>query len=218
VNTDRRNDLIGLLADLEEDVVLATVRQRMAQGDDPLRIIEDCQQGMREVGERYEQGHYYLSALIMAGEILREVMEQVQPVIEGCIIGHASGRILIGTVWGDIHDIGKNIASMLLACHGFTVYDLGVDVPPDVFAARFVALRPQIVGLSGLLSSSYDAMRETVALLRAQIPASGPAVPIIIGGGLLNEQVCQYVGADHWITDAMNGVRLCQEIVAQNHT
>jgi len=117
-------------------------------------------------------------------------------------------------VQGDIHDIGKNIVHVLLRCYGFTVYDLGVDVPPTEFAAWMPKVQPDIVGLSGLLTTSYDAMRETVALLHPEAKQGQPSVPVIIGGGLINEQVCRYVGADYWTTDAMSGVHLCQRLVA----
>ncbi len=124
------------LADLREHEVLDLVRTRMARGDDPLQIIEDCQAGMREVGERYADRRYYLSGLIMAGEILREVMEIVMPSVVQRFSGQTAGRVLLGTVQGDIHDLGKNLLLMLLQCHGFTVEDLGVDVAPATFVAE----------------------------------------------------------------------------------
>jgi methanogenic corrinoid protein MtbC1 len=201
---------MAAVADLREEAALALVRQRLDSGDDPLLIIEDCQEGMRQVGFRYERKEYFLAGLIMAGEIFRQVMELLQPVIERQVSGQASGRILLGTVEGDIHDLGKNIVNMLLSCHNFVVHDLGVHVSPAVFVEQAAQVRPHLVGLSGLLTSSYDAMRETVALLRA----SGYQEPIIIGGGQLSEEVCQYVGADHWTTDAVTGVELCQRLMS----
>jgi methanogenic corrinoid protein MtbC1 len=188
----------------------------LSNGDDPLSIVEDCQRGMRQVGERYEQGRYFLSGLIMAGEIFREVMELTQPVIQEQTRGNESGRVLLGTVQGDIHDIGKNIQSMLLSCYGFTVYDLGVDVPPHTFFAQATEIKPHIVGLSGLLTSSYDAMRDTIALFRRSPDQALANTPIIIGGVSINDQVCQYVEADYWIVNAIDGVRLCQRLLAGN--
>jgi methanogenic corrinoid protein MtbC1 len=213
--------LIDHVAELNEQAVLALVQGRLTEGDDPLSIVEECQEGMRRVGEQYEQGRYYLAGLIMAGEIFREVMELAQPAIEAQVDGEGSGRVLLGTVEGDIHDIGKNIQGMLLSCHGFTVYDLGVNVPPAEFLAQAKKIRPDIVGLSGLLTSSYDAMRDTIALIRDASATDASAaelvdVPIIIGGTSINEQVCEYVGADHWIVNAMEGVRLCQRLLAGN--
>lgn len=217
-NTDnfqeQQTALIQYIAELREQDALTLVQERLRRGDDPLEIVEDCQKGMRQVGERYEQGQYFLAGLIMAGEIFREVMELVQPVIQEQTHGHESGRILLGTVQGDIHDIGKNIQGMLLRCYGFTVCDLGVDIPPEVFVERAGAFQPDIVGLSGLLTSSYDAMQETIALFRHQPDQRLARVPIVIGGVSINEQVCQYVGADYWIVNAMDGVRLCQRLLA----
>jgi methanogenic corrinoid protein MtbC1 len=206
--------LIHHVAELNEQAVLALVQERLSDGDDPLSIVEDCQEGMRRVGEHYEQRRYYLSGLIMAGEIFREVMELAQPVIEAQISGEKSGRVLLGTVQGDIHDIGKNIQGMLLSCHGFTVYDLGVDVPPAEFLAQAKKVKPDIIGLSGLLTSSYDVMRDTITLIRDTTVPELADLPIIIGGTSINEQVCQYVGADHWVVNSMEGVRLCQRLLA----
>jgi dimethylamine corrinoid protein len=208
--------LIHHVAELNEQEVLALVQERLDDGDDPLSIVEDCQEGMRRVGERYEQRQYFLSGLIMAGEIFREVMELTQPVIKEKVRGNESGRILLGTVQGDIHDIGKNIQGKLLSCYGFTVYDLGVDVPPDAFLTQATKVKPDIVGLSGLLTSSYDAMRDTITLFRRNPDHILMSIPIIIGGVSINDQVCQYVGADYWIVNAMDGVRLCQRLLANN--
>lgn len=210
----RETPLVYYVAELKEQEVLALVQKRLQDGDDPLSIVEECEEGMRRVGERYEQRQYFLAGLIMAGEIFREVMELVQPVIKAQISGKESGRVLLGTVQGDIHDIGKNIQAMLLSCHGFTVHDLGVNVPPAQFLAEAQRLKPDIVGLSGLLTSSYDAMRDTVALFRDSSVPDLAGIPIIIGGTSVNEQVCQYVGADYWIVNAMEGVRLCQRLLA----
>jgi len=210
--------LIQQILELNEEEALDIVRDRLEKGDDPLSIVEACQEGMRRVGRRYEQGKYFLSGLIMAGEIFREVMELTQPVIKEKVQGNESGRILIGTVQGDIHDIGKNIFTMLLSCYGFTVYDLGVDVAPATFVAEATGVKPNLVGLSGLLTSSYDTMRDTVALFRRNPNDPLVEVPIIIGGGTMNDQVCQFVGADYWMTNAMDGVRLCQRLLADSNT
>lgn len=209
-NTDTNAALIAAVADLQEETTLALVRQRLDTGDDPLRILKDCKVGMRQVGVRYERNEYFLAGLIMAGEIFREVMELLQPVVERQVSGQASGRILLGTVEGDIHDLGKNIVNMLLRCHRFVVHDLGVDVSPTAFSEQAAQMQPHLIGLSGLLTNAYDAMRETITLLRDQ----GYQGPIVIGGGQLSETICQYVGADHWSTDAVSGVELCKALIA----
>ncbi len=206
-------DLVHLLADLEEEAVLEIVRKRIEDGEDLMQILEECNEGMQIVGTRYEQGEYYIAGLIMSGEIFREVVEMVQPLLVKKTDRKSSGRILVGTVSGDIHDIGKNMLGMLLSCYGFTVIDLGVDVPPAEFAARAVEIRPDIVGLSGLITASFEMMRETIQMLRSESAKNDHSFPILIGGGMIDEQVCQYVGADYWSRDAMAGVRLCQTLL-----
>jgi methylmalonyl-CoA mutase cobalamin-binding domain/chain len=207
------SQLARLVADLEEDAVLQLVDQRIKAGDDPLKIIDECNQGMREVGLRYEKGEYFVAGLIMSGEIFREVVELVQPLLEKQSKGKVSGRVLVGTVSGDIHDIGKNMFGMLLACHGFEVIDLGVDVPPAVFAEKAVEAKPDAVGLSGLITASFEMMKETVSALREEAQKHGLSFPIIIGGGMIDDQIRKYVGADYWMPDAMAGVRLCEELL-----
>ena len=211
---DKRALLVLHVANLAENEALSLVEARIQNGDDPLAIVEDCQEGLRQVGERYEQQEYYLSGLIMAGEIFREAMELLRPSIEIQFSGNDTGTILLGTVRGDIHDIGKNSLSMLLSSYGFTVHDLGVDVPPVEFLLEAIQVKPDIIGLSGLLTSSFDAMRETINMIRSSGENGISKLPIIIGGNQLTSQVCQYVGADHWVTDAMTGVRLCQQLLS----
>ena len=210
-------DLVYLLADLEEETVLEIVRERIQTGDNLMQILEDCNEGMQIVGKRYEQGEYYIAGLIMSGEIFREVVEMVQPLLVRNSDMESSGCILVGTVSGDIHDIGKNMLGMLLTCYGFTVIDLGVDVPPAEFAAKAVESKPDIVGLSGLITASFEMMRETVLGLRQEAEKHKLTFPILIGGGMIDDQVCQYVGADYWLKDAMAGVRLCQSLLADRH-
>jgi 5-methyltetrahydrofolate--homocysteine methyltransferase len=150
----------------------------------------------------------------MSGEIFREVVELVQPFLAQQTDGSMSGRVLVGTVSGDIHDIGKNMFGMLLSCHGFEVIDLGVDVPPDVFAAKVIETKSDIVGLSGLITASFETMEETITALRTEAKKHKLTFPIIIGGGMIDEQICQYVGADYWMPDAVAGVRLCEELLS----
>lgn len=212
---DLRAALVYSVAELKEEQALEIVQARIRGQDDPITIVEDCQEGLRQVGERYERREYYLSGLIMAGEISRQIMETLAPTIDVLFRGNESGTILLGTVAGDIHDIGKNNLSLLLNSYGFTVHDIGVDAPPGLFLKAALQHRPNVIGLSGLLTSSYDSMRETVQLLRSHKDPFIQSIPIVIGGNQLNEQVCQYVGANAWVTDAMTGVRLCQRWLAR---
>ena len=203
------SQLISAIADLDEELALNLVRERLAENDDPLTLIADCEKGLQQVGERYAQHKYYLSGLIMGGEIFYEVMELIQPVMEDRISGTGSGRILLGTVEGDIHDLGKNMFKLLLSCYKLTVYDLGVDVPPQEFLRQARKLQPDILGLSGLVTKAYDTMRETIRLFRQE----GHQIPIVIGGSQLSEEVFRYTGADYWVTEADAGVDLCLRLL-----
>jgi methanogenic corrinoid protein MtbC1 len=199
-----QSELISAIADLNEALALKLIRQRLAENDDPLTLIASCQQGLQLVGERYAQHKYYLSGLIMGGEIFYEVMELVRPAMESRISASSSGKVLLGTVQSDIHDLGKNIVKLLLSCYKLTVYDLGVDVPPEEFLHQTRKLRPDIVGLSGLVTNAYDSMRETIGLFRQE----GYQIPIVIGGSQLSKEVFQYTGADYWVNKADAGVKL----------
>jgi len=213
--SDKHTLLINNLLELEEDVVLNLARQRVADGDDPLEIIEDAQQALRLVGERYERGEYYITSMMMAGEIFREVMEIIGPIIEERSTGKESGHILLGTVQGDIHDIGKHIFNTMVRSHGFRVTDLGMDVSPEQFAEEALQLKPDMIGLSGLLTLAYQSMKETVQVIRKLEDPRVAKTPVIIGGGAVNAMVCAMVGADYWASDAMVGVRLCEQIMEE---
>ena len=209
-------DLIRMLTELEENNALAEVRRLLANGVDPLLIVEWSQEGMRNVGRRYEDGKYFISALIMAGEILYQVLSMVRPIMSERIqVSSHSGRILVGTVQGDIHDIGKNIFAMLLSCHGFEVMDLGVDVPPGDFVTRAFEFRPNVVAMSSLLTTSHISLKECTDLLKAQPGFKELGAKTIIGGGLIDENICSFVGADFWTRDAISGVRFCQKLAGQ---
>lgn len=199
------------VANLDEKTAIRLVQAALSKGVSSVDIVHAVQAGMRIVGERYEQKDIFLSGLIMAGEIFRRVMELAQPGLENEIVGTASGRVLLGTVAGDIHDIGKNMAALAFRMFGFTVDDLGVNVPPESFLDAAKKTKPDIVGLSGLLLTAFTAMHDTVALLKEHLTSVVPAPIYVIGGGTINEQVARYVGADLWTDDAMEGVRLCQQ-------
>ena len=213
--SDEHTLLVSNLLDLEETEVLALVEERVRAGDDPFDIIEDAQQAMRLVGERYEQGEYYISSMMMAGEIFREVMEIVDPVLVQKTTESESGHILLGTGQGDIHAIGKNIFGTLLHCHGFTVTDLGVDVPPDQFVEKALQTTPDIIAFSGLLTISYGSMKETIQKIKKLDNRDVAQTPLLIGGGMVDAMICAFAGADYWATDAMVGVQLCKQIMEE---
>lgn len=201
------------VAELDQKKVLELVREALDAGENSADVVRAVEAGMRTVGERYERKDIFLSGLIMAGEIFRSVMDLAQPGLEYEMAGNASGRVLLGTVAGDIHDIGKNMAGLAFHMFGFTVEDLGVNVPPEAFLEAAKRFEPDIVGLSGLLSIAFTAMRDTVALFREHESELAVMPVFVIGGGTIDENVAGYVRADYWTDDAMKGVRLCQRVL-----
>lgn len=197
--------LAELLCELNEDEVLAQTQQRLAEGGDPLLIIEECRRGMEIVGKRFEDKEYFITELIMAGEIFGAVMEKVEPALKGRQAA-TIGKIVIGTVQGDIHDIGKNIVRTMLKCSGFEVYDLGVDVPPEKFVEKIKEVGAPLVGLSALMTTSFNPMKETVdAIAKAGLRDK---VKVLVGGGPVNEKVQEFVGADAFGKDVTAAVEL----------
>ncbi len=195
------------LSDLEEETVLNIVRERLEAGEAPLTIVANCREGMADVGRRYESQEYYISELIMAGEIFKQAMSMIGEKFQ-VDAGPKRGSVVIGTVKGDIHDIGKNIVVSLLEAGNYKVIDLGVDVPAERFVKAVKESDATVVGLSGLLTISFDSMKETVAALSAAGLRS--KVKVMVGGGSVTEQVCAYVGADALGNDAQAAVSLCE--------
>jgi methanogenic corrinoid protein MtbC1 len=206
-----RAQLIERITRLDEIEAVDLVRQRLLAGDDPLAILEDCNAGMRQVGLYYEAREYFISGLIMAGEIFRQIMLLLQPSLAERIVSQESGCILLGTVKGDIHEMGKNIVSMLLQCYGFKVVDLGADVEPQTFAEMLAIHKPDVIGISVVMSNAYEALRETIAQIRNASSTLETEIPVLLGGGAIDEQVFSYVGADAWTNDAMDGVTRCKQ-------
>jgi methanogenic corrinoid protein MtbC1 len=205
--------LRGALIELDETRTLDLTRELMAEGQTtPESILSSCQQALKVVGERYEREEYFISGLIMAGELFKEVLDIVQPTEEQMPRTESRATILLGTVAKDIHDIGKNLFAMALRGAGFDVVDLGVDVPAEKFLAETLRCRPEVVCLSGLIFMSFESMKETVALIRAHEADLGYRVPIVIGGGIIDGRVCEFAGADSWSTDSTEGVRICEKL------
>ncbi|PLX46027.1 MAG: cobalamin-binding protein [Deltaproteobacteria bacterium] len=207
--------LFDLLGDLDEEAVLELVSAKLSAGEDPNLIINECQKGMLRVGELYEQNKYYVSGLIMAGEIMRQVVDLLEPALKKNPITTDRATILLATVQGDIHDTGKNLVGMLLKCNGFNVVDAGVDVAPEVLANMAEEISPDVIGLSVLLTTAFEAMRDTITFLRERLTVSSMAPGIIIGGGAVDESVCRFSGADQWATDASTGLILCKQILKE---
>ena len=194
---------------MREREALEIARSLLESDEDPVKILETCTQAMETVGKRFEEGIYFLPELMMAGEMLSQISEIVKPRLKGEVPTNRRGRVLIGTVQGDIHNIGKDIVTFLLDINGFDVRDIGIDVPPEKFVEGIREFNPQVVGMSGLLTVAYDAMKNTVkAIEEAGLRED---VKIMIGGGLMNDKICEYAGADAFGRDAMTGVALAKK-------
>lgn len=203
------DQLVNAIADMREEEALSLVREMVESGVDPTVILEAAREAMSIVGQRYEQGTYFLPELIMAGEILHQITETIKPQLAKAPELKRYGKVVIGTVAGDIHDIGKNIVTFMLDANGFEVLDLGVDVPPQKFVQAIQDARPQVVGLSGFLTLAFDAMKETIEAIQAA--GLRDTVKIMIGGGQVNESIRDYTGADAYGRDAVAGVSLARK-------
>jgi methanogenic corrinoid protein MtbC1 len=218
MRSDITSSIIEAVAALDEKTARALVEEAIASGNSSVEITRAVEQGMQRVGERYEEGDIFLAGLIMAGEIFRSVLELIRPGLETELSGDAKGKVLLGTVSGDIHDIGKNMASLALRSFGFTVKDLGVNVPPEQFLEEAKRFNPDIVGLSGLLYVAFTAMRDTVNLFHEHADELPSAPMIIVGGCTIDEPAARFIGADFWTTDAMEGVRICQRFMEERQS
>ena len=205
------SDLITALADLKEEEALKIVEEKLNAGEDPFKILEDVRLGMEIVGNRFAKNEYFISDLLYAGEILRVVTEKVKPKLAIAKEAELLGKVIIGSVAGDIHDIGKNIVVFMLEVNGFEVHDLGVDIPPEKFVEKIKETGATIVGLSGFLALAFDAMKETVQAIKDA--GLRDKVKVMIGGGQISEDVRKYTGADAYGKDAMAGVSLAKKWV-----
>jgi methanogenic corrinoid protein MtbC1 len=205
--------LVDAMTNMRENETIEIARSLVEQGEDPLKILDECTKAMEAVGNRFEAGQYFLPELMMAGEMLRQVSDMVKPKMKGEKGVQKRGKVLIGTVEGDIHDIGKDIVTFLLDVNGFEVRDIGIDVPADQFVEAIRDFKPQVVGMSGLLTLAYDSMKNTVrAIEEAGLRDS---IKIMIGGGQMTETVREYTGADAIGKDAVEGVNLAKQWIGQ---
>jgi len=202
-------DLVNTLADLKEEEALKIVKDRLSAGEDSLKILEDARKGMEIVGNRFASSDYFIPDLVYSGEILKEVTELVKPKLSKAAESKKLGKIVFGTVAGDIHDIGKDIVVFMLDVNGFEVHDLGVDVPVQKFVEKIKETGAPIVGLSGFLALAFDSMKETVEAIEAA--GLRDKVKVMIGGGQITEEVRKYTGADAYGKDAMTGVTLAKK-------
>jgi 5-methyltetrahydrofolate--homocysteine methyltransferase len=201
--------LVNAIADMREQEALKLVKEMVEGGSGPMAILDTAREAMTIVGQRYDEGQYFLPELMMAGEILSQITDIVKPELAKMQEIKRVGKVLIGTVEGDIHDIGKDVVTFMLDVNGFEVLDLGVNVPPQKFVEAIGDFEPQVVGLSGFLTLAFDSMKATVDAIKEAGLRDG--VKIMIGGGQVNEAIQEYVDADAYGRDAMAGVSLAKK-------
>jgi 5-methyltetrahydrofolate--homocysteine methyltransferase len=209
--TDQEKQLVTWLADMNEDEAFALAKKMLLEeGADPLRVLELCRNAMDIVGKRFEQGEYFLPELVLAGEMLENIGAIAKPLIKQAPGSEPKklAKVLIGTVHGDLHDIGKNIVTFMLDINGFDVKDIGIDVPVKTFLDEINQFQPDVVGLSGFLTVAFDSMKETIAAI--EDAGLRDRLKIMIGGGQVDETVRNYTGADAFGTNAIDAVSLCK--------
>jgi 5-methyltetrahydrofolate--homocysteine methyltransferase len=206
-------ELIDAFTDMREQDVLKITDQMLDSGTDPLEALEACRKAMEVIGQRFEDGDCFLPELILAGEMLRQVSDKVKPRLQQEVKTQKIGKVIMGTVEGDIHDIGKDIVIFMLDVNDFEVMDLGVNVPVARFIEAAKEFEPQVIGLSGFLTLAFDPMKATVEALKEA--GLRDSIKVMIGGGQIDDQVRKYTGADAYGRDAVAAVTLAKQWVGE---
>ncbi|HXQ25070.1 MAG TPA: cobalamin-dependent protein [Candidatus Acidoferrales bacterium] len=206
---DKSRQLVQMISEMQEEDAVKLAREMLDSGYDPVKLLGHCREAMEAVGKRYEEGEYFLPELMLAGEMLKAIGDMAKPLIkQGAEGAKTVGTIVLGTVQGDLHDIGKNIVTFMLEINGFKVIDLGIDVPVENFIESIKQNKPEVVGLSGFLTLAFDAMKQTIEAIKAA--GLRENTKIMIGGGQVDETIKTYTGADAFGLNAMDAVSLCK--------
>ena len=208
---ENEKQLVEAISEMREEEAFALAKAMLDRGDDPVRVLELCREAMDIVGKRFEKQEYFLPELVLAGEMLENIGAIAKPLIQekSGAAARKLGRVLVGTVHGDLHDIGKNIVTFMLDINGFEVKDIGIDVPVAKFVEEIREFKPSVVGLSGFLTLAFDSMKETVQAIEAA--GLRRELNIMIGGGQVDEAVRTYTGADAYGSNAVAAVTLCRQ-------
>lgn len=204
-------NLVDAIVEMNEQEAYKITSAMLDAGEDPLKVLELCREAMTQVGHRFEKGEYFLPELILSGEMLKQIVAITQPRLEkeSQIAGKRMSRVVIGTVKGDVHDIGKNIVTFMLDVNRIEVHDLGIDVPAERFVEAIQQEKPDVVGLSGFLTIAFESMKETVGAIEKA--GLRDQVKIMVGGGMVDEHIRAYAGADAYGADAMAAVSLVEQ-------
>ena len=201
------SEFINKIVELEENDVEELLKKKLESKEDPMKIMREVREAMKMIGDRFQNKEYFLPDLIMSGEILRSVFETLAPLIKETQTSEDKlGKVLLGTVYGDIHDIGKDVVKFMLESNGFDVMDLGVDVPSEKFLEKIKEYKPQVLALSGFLTLAYDSMKEVINKINEAGLREG--LKVMIGGGTVDESIVDYVKADAYGESAVDAVEL----------
>jgi len=206
------NELVNAMADLERNKVYEIVRNEIEKNTDPLKIIEWLSQGLKKIGEYFDKKEYFLAELITGGDIFESIYQEIKPILKKKNVNaQIKGKIVLGTVQGDVHDIGKNIVKTILRVSGFHVEDLGVDVPPERFIEALKQTESKVLALSALLTIAIDSVEEIIKLLRKE--GLRDKVKIIVGGSAFSKELVKNLDVDAFGIDPMDALKKCQQFL-----
>ncbi|MFX1340031.1 MAG: B12-binding domain-containing protein [Promethearchaeota archaeon] len=205
------SELVNAMGNLERAKVLELVNEELKKGTDPLKIIEWLSEGVKIVGDYFEKKEYFLAELITGGDIFENAFEILKPMLEKSGTPNQSKvKIIIGTVQGDVHDIGKNIVKTILIASGFNVEDLGVDVPPEKFIEAIKQPGVSILGLSALLTIAIDSVINLINSIQKENLRN--KIKIIVGGSAFNEDIVRTLDVDAYGKNPQEAVKICQNL------
>ncbi len=201
------SELMNAIIDIRYDEIAGLVRSALDAGSDPLDVLGELREGLRVVGERYQEGEYFLSQLFLAAETMKNALEILQPLLTSADRGESKGTIVIGSIEGDIHDFGKTIVSSLLTAEGFHVIDLGIDVPSERFVEEAEKANADIIGISALLSTTQPQSRDVVQNLEEK--GIRDRFRVILGGtGVVPEYALEHYGVDAAVNDGVEAIKI----------
>jgi 5-methyltetrahydrofolate--homocysteine methyltransferase len=204
------SNFIDEIVELNENKVIDILNSKLEKNENLMAIMDEIKVAMKKIGDKFENKEYFLPDLIISGEILRQIFEILSPKLkESEISEKKKGKIILGTVAGDIHDIGKDVVKFMLDVNGFDVLDLGVDVPANMFVEKIKEFKPDVLALSGFLTLAFDSMKEIIQKIKDA--GLRESVKIMIGGGTIDENIVGYVNADAFGESAVDAVNLSKK-------
>jgi methanogenic corrinoid protein MtbC1 len=206
-------DLSSGFIELKKDEVIASVKSRIEQGEEALQILDDAHVAMIAVGKKFQEGDLYLGEMLLAAEIFKEVLALLEPQLVLARSPEPRGSVVLATPRGDIHDLGKNIFATLLSSQGFKVYDLGVDADPQLVLDKVKEVKPDFVGFSALITTSFASMKQLSDIFEKESLRDG--FKLMLGGGVTTPILKDHIGADFQSTNAMDGVNYCLKVMAE---